>query len=131
MRFGFDEFHKDGVARRLPGNPSMWSDGSLVLEKVSGASFSGSGVYAHVPGDAWSRTFDMVQPARGSFVDSCWGFYSVPGPLLSAQRAELWEEGRRGILAPKALNAVHVGIDNLSVVRHVSRLVDGVELAPF
>ena len=54
-------------------------------------------------------------------------FCSVPGPLQTAQRAELWV-----IRALQALGAVDVGVDDLDVVRHVGRLVDGVELSrPF
>ena len=40
---------------------------------------------------------------------------SVPGPLQTVQRAELWGV----ILALQSSDAVHVGVDNLGVVRHV------------
>ena len=70
-----DEFDKDGAVRRMPDNPNVWSDGSLVLDKVSGASSAQSSMYAHVPGDAWRHRkwehFDMVEPAHGAGVDSC------------------------------------------------------------
>ena len=46
---------------------------------------------------------------------------SVPGPLQSAQRAEMWSV----ILALQSSGAVHLGVDNLGVVRHVGRLPDG------
>ena len=46
---------------------------------------------------------------------------SVPGPLQTVQRAELW----RVILALQSADAVHIGVDNLGVVRHVGRLLDG------
>ena len=52
---------------------------------------------------------------------ACRGFCSVPGPLQSVQRAEFWGV----ILALQANNGVHLGVDNLSVVRHVGRLLDG------
>ena len=48
-------------------------------------------------------------------------FFSVPGPLQSVQRAELWGV----ILALQSSGAVHLGVDNLGVVRHVGRLLDG------
>ena len=48
----------------------------------------------------------------------CRGFCSVPGPLQSVQRAELWGV----ILALQTTRAVHLGVDNLNVVRHVGRL---------
>ena len=50
-------------------------------------------------------------------VASCRGYCSVPGPLQSVQRAELW-----GVIL--ALEA-SCGVDNLNVVRHVGRLLDG------
>ena len=51
----------------------------------------------------------------------CRGFLSVPGPLQSVQRAELWVV----ILALQTSRAVHLGVDNLGVVRHVGRLLSG------
>ena len=68
---------------------NIWSDGSLVLEAVSG-------------------------------ISSVRSFCSVPGPLQTVQRADLWED----ILAFQAGNAVHVGVDHLNVVRHVGRKCD-------
>ena len=49
------------------------------------------------------------------------GFCSVPGPLQSVQRAEMWGV----ILALQSSGAGHLGVDNLGVVRHVGRLLDG------
>ena len=43
------------------------------------------------------------------------------GPLQSVERAEMWGV----ILALQSSSAVHLGVDNLGVVRHVSRLLDG------
>ena len=33
---------------------SVWTDGSLVLDEVTGVSSSGSGFFAHQPGHCWS-----------------------------------------------------------------------------
>ena len=52
---------------------------------------------------------------------ACRGFCSVPGPYQSVQRAEMWGV----ILALQSSGAVHLGVDNLGVVRHVGRLLDG------
>ena len=57
----------------------------------------------------------------GSVVSTCRGFCSVPGPLQTVQRAELWCV----ILALQANDGVHLGVDNLGVVRHVGRILDG------
>ena len=65
--------------------PVVWTDGCLVQDQVSGASSSGSGFYAHLPGMHWDRrkvrTIWMVfgpmigwfSPAGGSalFRDPC------------------------------------------------------------
>ena len=54
-------------------------------------------------------------------IASCRGFHSVPGPLQSVQMSEMWGV----ILALQTSSAVHLGVDNLGVVRHVGRLLDG------
>ena len=50
-------------------HPDVWTDGSLVLDDVSGASSSGSGFYAHFPGQDWkSRRWghlDDIGPVGG------------------------------------------------------------------
>ena len=43
------------------------------------------------------------------------------GPLQTVQRAEFWGV----VFALQAANAVHLGVDNLNVVRHVGRLLKG------
>ena len=57
----------------------------------------------------------------GSVVSACRGFCSVPGPLQTVQRAELWGV----ILALQARDGVHLGVYNLGVVRHAGRILDG------
>ena len=61
---------------------------------------------------------DLIRPVGN--VQSCRGFCSVPGSLQSVQRAEMWG----AILALQSSGAVHLGVDNLGVVRHVGRLLD-------
>ena len=60
---------------------------------------------------------DNVQAVGVAF--SCRAFVSVPGPLQTVQRLS-WGV----ILALQSSDAVHVGVDNLGVVRHVGRLLD-------
>ena len=67
---------------------------------------------------SWGQV-DLLRPV-GDF-PSCRGFCSVPGPFQSVQKAELWGV----ILVLQSSGAVHLGVDNLSVVRHVGRLLDG------
>ena len=103
--------------------PEVWSDGSLVMDSVTGVSAAGAGVFAHHPETCWGdRRWSHVDCVQSVGVDhSCRAFVSVPGPLQTIQRAELWEV----ILALQSADAVHVGVDNLGVVRHVGRLLDG------
>ena len=57
------------------------------------------------------------------------GFLLVAWSLADCvQRAEFW----RVVLALQATNAVHLGVDNLNVVRYVGRLLDGLStIRPF
>ena len=106
----FDEAH-----------PNVWTDGSLVRNQVTGVSSSGAGFFAHQLEDCWGgRRWGYVDRVRPE-VQSCQGFCSVPGPLQSVQRAEMWGV----ILALHSSGVVHLGVDHLGVVRHVGRLLDG------
>ena len=116
---GFDAVE---AASLLPASPNIWTDGSLVIDRVTGVSSAGAGFFAHQPASYWDhRCWGHVAPVRpvGDF-QCCRGFFAVPGPLQSVQRAELWDV----ILALQSSGAVHLGVDNLSVVRHVGRLLD-------
>ena len=72
---------------------------------------------------AWNvRTWghlDDVALGEGGGGEGCRLFCSVPGPLQSVQRAELWGV----ILALQACTPVFVGVDNKNVVDHVSHLL--------
>ena len=118
-----DGYDSATVSCIVPDSPNVWTDGSLVLDKVAGISSSGAGFYAHQSDRNWSaRTWgqvDCLHPVGDS--PSCRGFCSVPGPLQSVQRAEMWGV----ILALQSSGALHLGVDNLGVVRHVGQLIDG------
>ena len=105
------------AASSMPDHPNVWTDGSLVLDRVTGVSSSGAGFFAQQSENCWSGRrwdhFDGVRP--GGEVSSC------RGPLQSVQRAEMWGV----ILALQSSHAVHLGVDNLWVVRHVGLLLDG------
>ena len=79
--------------------------------------------FAHQSEDFWrGRRWGHVDDFRvDPSVTSCRSFCSVPGPLQSVQRAEMW-----GVIsALQTSRAVHLGVDNLGAVRHVGRLHDG------
>ena len=112
-----DGFDQSAVSCLVPDHPNVWTDGSLVLDKVAGISSSGAGLFAHQAALLWDvRTWGQVDRLRsvGDF-PTCRGFCSVPGPYQSVQRAEMW-----GVILPlQSSGAVHLGVDNLGVVRHV------------
>ena len=118
-----DGYDQVAVSSLVPVHPNVWSDGRLVLDKATGISSSGAGFFADQSVSFWDARgwghVDQVRPVGD--VQSCRGFCSVPGPLQSVQRAEMWGV----ILALQSSGAVHLGVDNLGVVRHVGRLHDG------
>ena len=121
LPLGFDA---ESAVGRIPAEPDVWTDGSLVEDKVSGASSSGSGFFTGRAGRSWAdrRWRHLDDDAGGDRMpQSCRGFRSVPGPLQTFQRAELWGV----VLALQAADGIHLGVDNLGVVRHVGRLLDG------
>ena len=105
-----DELDGAGAASSMPDHLNVWTDG-------------GAGFFAHQSEECWrGRRWGHVDGTRADNDDSsCGGFCSVPGPLQSVQRAEMWGV----ILALQSSSAVHLGVDNLGVVRHVGRLLDG------
>ena len=111
------------AASQMPGYPKVWTDGGLVLDQVTGVSSSGAGFFAHQSEDCWcGRRWGHVDHVRpDGEVQSCRGFCSVSGPLQSVQRAQMWGV----ILSLQSSNAVHLSVDNLGVVRHVGRLLNG------
>ena len=86
-----DGFDADEVSARMPDAAKVWSDGSLVLASVTGVSAAGAGMFAHQSELCWSVAGGVMLIA---FSPIMWlilvGFLSVPGPLQTVQRAELW-----------------------------------------
>ena len=111
------DFDAGEISARMPDVPKVGSDGSLVLDSITGASAAGAGMFAHQSELCWSdRRWGHVDRVQSDGVaHSCRGFVSVPGPLQTVQRGELWGV----ILALQSSGAVHIGVDNLGVVRHV------------
>ena len=120
-----DELREGREVVAVPHDLYVWTDGSLVQDQVSGASSSGSGFYAHLPSVYWDRRrcghMDEIRSDDG-VVQSCTGLCSVPGPLQSVQGPS----SGRVILALQASAPLHLGVDNLDVVRRVGRLLEGV-----
>ena len=73
-----DDFDHDIAASSLPDHPDVWTDGSLVLDRLTGVWLNISGMFVgggHNDGVRIDPNFA-----------SCRGFCSVPGPLQSVQR---------------------------------------------
>ena len=101
--------------------PDVWTDGSFVLDELSIVGVGGCGVYSLKSGAGWfGRRWGHLEllPPSNLGVERCVLFDSIRGPLQSVQRAELWGV----VLALQCSSAVHLGVDNLIVVRHVSRI---------
>ena len=87
-----DGFDADEVSARMPDVPRVWSDGSLILDSTTGVSGAGAGIFAHQSELCWNgRRWGHVDRVLSNDVaHSCRGFLSVPGPLQTLQRADLW-----------------------------------------
>ena len=124
-RHPFDDFRLGGRDFDVGDSPFVWSDGSLVVDKVSGVGVAGAGVYAHISGASWFHRrwahLDLLPPLIDGGGERCWMYCSVPGPLQTVQRAEIW----RVLVALQGQIALHVGVDNLNVVNHLSSLISG------
>ena len=103
----------------------VWTDDSYVVDDLSGIGAGGCGVYAHRSGSGWFGRrwghLDVLPVEAGCNVERCTLFESVPSPLQSVQRAELW----RVILALQSSSAAHLGVDNLNVVWQFSGILTG------
>ena len=95
------------------------------MDGLAGVSSGGDGVFTHASGLGWfGRVWGHLEllPRDGDLgVERCTPFDSLPGPLQSVQRAELWGV----VLALQGAARVHLEVDNLNVVRHVARIVSG------
>ena len=87
-----DGFDADEVSARMPDSSEVWSDGSMVLDSVTGVSAAGAGMFAHQSEFCWrDRRWGHVDRVQSIGVGhSCRAFVFVPGPLQTVQRAELW-----------------------------------------
>ena len=105
----------------VPDLSNIWSDG--IMEPISHLDIqvAGTGVFTHAPACIYDDSRrGHAQDPDGRFEGSSHMLDSVTGPLQSVQRAECW----RVILALQAFPCIHVGNDNLNVLRGVARLLE-------
>ena len=80
-------FDADGAAGRVAAEPEVWTDGSLVEDKVSGASSAWASCFTCRCSRLWANwRWDHLDEDVGedAVVSACLG------PLQSVQRAEFW-----------------------------------------
>ena len=104
----------------VPDNPNIWTDGSREPIPHLDVEIAGAGAFIHSPAiifdsHHWGHAQDLDDPHEGSSHI----FSGIPGPIQSVQRAEYWGV----ILALQAYSGIHVGIDNLNVLRGVSAIL--------
>ena len=121
-------FDAETAALQVARDPDVWTDGSRIEDRLSTVSSSVAGFSSghssrFWAGCSWGHVDDDDQ--GNQTVARCRGYCSVPGPLQSVQRAELWGV----IIALQASCGVHLGVDNLNVVRILGRMLDG-DLGP-
>ena len=100
---------------RLP--PNVLTDGSREPIPHLDVKIAGAGAFVHSPAiifdsHHWCHAQDLDDPHEGSSHI----FSGIPGPIQSEQRAEYW----RVILALQAYSGIHIGIDNMNVLRGVA-----------
>ena len=114
-------FFSELVDSRISDDLGVWN----VADDLSGFGAGGCGVFAHLSGSGWFQRrwwhLDLLPADGGLSVERCTFFDSVPGPLKSVQRAEMWGV----VLALQSSSAVHLGVDNLTVICHVSGILAG------
>ena len=112
----------------VPDFPNIWTDGSREPIPHLDFEIAGAGAFVHSPAiifDSchWGHAHDLDAPHEGSSHI----FSGIPGPIQSVPRAEYWGV----ILALQAYSGIHIGIDNLNVLRGVaSLLVHGAPQTP-
>ena len=113
----------------VPVAPNIWTDGSREPIPHLDVEIAGAGAFVHSPAiifdsHHWGHAQDLDDPHEGSSHI----FSGIPGPIQSVQRAEYWGV----ILALQAYSGIHIGIDNMNVLRGVAALLShGVPRSPF
>ena len=112
----------------VPDYPNIWTDGSREPIPHLDVEIAGAGAFVHSPAITfddrhWGHAQDLDDPHEGSSHI----FSGIPGPIQSVQRAEYWGV----ILALQAYSGIHIGIDNMNVLRGVAALLShGVPRTP-
>ena len=112
----------------VPDHPNIWSDSSMepiphLDVEVAGA--GGAGLLMSVLAFLMNYDGEHVQDLDGRLMAASI-FSSISGPLQTVQSAEYWGV----IFALQASSAIHVGIDNLTVLNELARLLAQDNMGP-
>ena len=124
----WDQDDAQDMVDEVPVAPNIWTDGSREPIPHLDVEVAGAGAFVHSPAiifdsNHWGYAQDLDDPHEGSSHI----FSGVLGPIQSVQRAEYWGV----ILALQAYSGIHIGIDNLNVLRGVAALLSqGVTRTP-
>ena len=116
----WDEDDVQDMVDDVPVAPNIWTDGSREPIPHLDVEVAGAGAFVHslaiiFDSNHWGHVQDLDDPHEGSSHI----FSGVLGPIQSVQRAEYWVV----ILALQAYSGIHIGIDNLNVLRGVAALL--------
>ena len=69
-----------GAASSMPDHPNIWTDGSRVLDRVTGGSSSGAGFFARHPEECWGscRWGHVARVRPEGEIPSFQGFLLLP-----------------------------------------------------
>ena len=117
------DFDVEGASRRVAEEPDVWTDGSLVDDKVSGVSSAGAGCFTY----RVSRLHWDDDVGDDSVVSASRGFCSVPGPLqtvrsfldgrVSSRPRELLPDGDLLLLIERMLHFLGFNTVRISKVK--------------
>ena len=116
----WDQDDVQDIIDGVPVAPNIWTDGSREPIPHLDVGTAGAGAFVHSPAiifdsHHWGHAQDLDDPHEGSSHI----FSGVLGPIQSVQRAEYWGV----ILALQAYSGIHIGIDNMNVLRGVAALL--------
>ena len=113
----------------VPGDPNISIDGSKEPIPHLDVEIAGAGVFFHFPAIVFdNHHWGHVQDLDDAHEGSSHIFSGIPDFIQSVQCAEFWGV----ILALQAYSGIHIGINNMNVLRGVAALLsDTISRTPF
>ena len=116
----WDQDDVQDMVDAVPVAPNIWTDVRREPIPHLDVETAGAGAFVHSPAIIFdSHHWGHAQDLADSHEGSSHVFSGVLGPIQSVQRAEYW-----GVfLALQAYSGIHIGIDNMNVLRGVAGLL--------